>query len=50
MEEYTALAEAAMAQGDRVLAETYYQYADYAVRLSSQAKEDAHDLEENSGK
>ena len=40
-EEYTALAQAAMGQGDRVLAETYYQYAEYAVRLINQAKEDS---------
>lgn len=33
VEEYTILAQAAMEQGDRVLAQTYYQYAEHALRM-----------------
>jgi hypothetical protein len=39
--QYTALAQAAMDQGDRVLAETYYQYAEYALRLKNETKENS---------
>ena len=38
-DELTALAQAAMEQGDRVLAETYYQHAEHILRLNNQAKE-----------
>jgi len=40
--EYTSLAQAAIGQGNRVLGETYYQYAEHALRLNNQDKEDAH--------
>jgi len=38
-DELTALAQEAMGQGDRVLAETYYQHAEHILRLNNQAKE-----------
>ena len=33
-EQYSALAQAIMEQGDQVLAEIYYQYAEHALRVS----------------
>lgn len=38
-EEYEALAQAAMEQGDRILAQTYYQYAEHALRIRSEPQE-----------
>lgn len=35
-EEYSSFAQEAMRQGDRVLAESYYQYAEHALRLKNQ--------------
>jgi hypothetical protein len=37
-EEYEALAQAAMEQGDRILAQTYYQYAEHALRTRSEPR------------
>jgi hypothetical protein len=41
IKQYTALAQAALDQGDRVLAETYYQHADHVLRLMNEAKENS---------
>ena len=38
-EAYSALAQTAMEQGDRVLAETYYQYAEHALRTRGETRE-----------
>jgi hypothetical protein len=38
-EEYEALAQAAMEQGDRILAQTYYQYSEHALRIRSAPQE-----------
>ena len=40
-EEYSALAQVSMGQGDRVLAETHYQYAEHALRIRSTPKENS---------
>ena len=39
VEEYAALAQAATEQGDRVLAQTYYQLAEHALRTRNEPKE-----------
>lgn len=40
-EEYAALAQAAVEQGDRLLAEAYYQCAEHALRIRCEAKENS---------
>jgi hypothetical protein len=43
-EEYSSLAHEAIRQGDRVLAESYYQYAEHALRLSNQLQNSPDDF------
>lgn len=46
-EEYSSLAHEAIRQGDRVLAESYYQYAEHALRLSNQLNKNTVEAKED---